>query len=896
MWNEYGDNKELNDGVVNDLEVAFQESFAALGEELEQITSFESSNGSSSTPAVYDEDDLDDDDSGNVDHLRNELKGIKTSPIYERRRKDDAASIPPFDVAGEMMVDQKIISDTPNAFIGDIGSDSSFSTVEDFLDEDDMDDNMMGLKGQHQFDNDGNETIITPSGNSEPDDIMLSKETKKLELANSVSPPLLDIEASNPSPMENEANDRSLIDRSLIANYENPMGEAVGDILVIGDSDSEDSSFSYPGEFRDEDDSPMKENVMNKRNLPFDNRMSQRFSSRPDPPSWNFAKKSRRATKSSPFTIGVGGDGYSSQLPTPEEYWSYSDHSGHELVSSRKRQRKCSKKCILLVCVVVLLPSVLVPLLMLQSRFARVEEVVVFLVQNDISTEVNLRNRKSPQNKAAKWIANTDSPHVTPSMDNDFLDRYVLAVMYFALGGDISWAHSLNFLEPEHVCSWGKSFNDNNGNELVYGVTECHDIDNKRVPVGLSMAFQSLSGTLPDELRFLTGLETLVLQYNSELEGEFPSSIRSLQNLRRLSLEHCSLTGTLPEWLYELKELTTLGLGNNLFSGAVPPSIATMTNLRSLGLDDNELVADLSLFGPLSNLEYLYLDSNEILGEVSSSLLEQWGKLRELDVSRNQISGKIPETLFSHKQLRVVDLHGNRIQGAIPDLEVEVNGSLQYLALHDNFLSKRIPTTMGFLVALKHLDLSFNNLTGTLPNTLENIFNLEYLFAGDNNFEPEAFPQFLLDMDMLSELSLRGINLTGTLPNAIDSLSSLRYLDLSQNELKGTIPASVGMLRDLEYLLLESNQFSGTLPQKLSQLGNLQTVLLEQNKLEGDTDMLCEGSSTENIGILVSDCEEPTMSCACCTICCLSTDTGCNSIDFGRNVDLKWEFGYRSHG
>ena len=59
--------------------------------------------------------------------------------------------------------------------------------------------------------------------------------------------------------------------------------------------------------------------------------------------------------------------------------------------------------------------------------------------------------------------------------------------------------------------------------------------------------------------------------------------------------------------------------------------------------------------------------------------------------------------------------------------------------------------------------------------------------------------------------------------------------------------------------------------------------------------MLCDDSSTENIGILVSDCEEPTMSCPCCTVCCLSSDTNCNSIDFGSNLDLKWEFGYRRY-
>ncbi|KAL3940898.1 MAG: hypothetical protein SGBAC_004641 [Bacillariaceae sp.] len=913
MGNESND-KPHHDGEGSNLEVAFQESFVALDQELAQITSFESSNGSSNLPTVYDEDDLDDDDDvTNVDNLRNELKGIKTSPIYDRRQKDainDLDPFPTFDVTEEMMVDENMIPDTPKAAIGDVGSDSSFSSAEEFLDED-MDENVIGSQSQQHFDVAGNEDIenINPSSNSEPDGIVLSKKAKQLQLKNPIPPPLLDNDASNPSPKKNEIYRSTLINGPMVGNVpdgfsDNTTVEAIRDILVIGDTGSNDSSFSDLEEFRNED-SP-KEKVMNNFNLRYDNKTPQGVS-RPDPPSWKFSRlKSGTAVKSSAFNLAVGEDGYSSQLPSPEEYMASQgekplrvpcyDHPDHEFPASRKRRLKCSKKCTVFVCMLILLSSIMVPILILRDRFAKVDEVLVFLVQNGISTETNLHNSESPQNKAAKWIANTDSLHVTPSMHNDFLDRYVLAVLYFALGGDASWAHSLNFLEPEHVCKWRKTFKDIQGSELVYGVTDCHEIDNKQVPVGLSMAFQSLRGTLPDELRFLTGLETLILQYNSGLEGEFPSSIRSLRNLRQLSLEHCSLVGTVPDWLDELTELAILGLGDNAFSGTVPLSIGSMATLQSLDLSDNEFVSDLSLFGSLSNLEYIYLDSNELRGKLTSSLLEQWGKLRQLDLSRNQISGTIPETMFSHKQLRVVDLHGNRIGGIIPELEVEVNGSLQYLALHDNFLTNRIPTTIGFLVALKHLDLSSNNLEGTLPNTLENIFNLEYLFVGDNKFQPAAFPQFLFDMQMLKELSLRASDVTGTLPGSIDSLSSLRYLDLSQNQMKGTIPASVGTLTDLEYLMLESNQFSGTLPQKLSQLERLKTVLLEQNKLEGDADMLCEASSSENIGIFVSDCEETTMSCTCCTMCCLSSDTNCNSIDFGRNLDLKWEFGYKRAG
>lgn len=60
--------------------------------------------------------------------------------------------------------------------------------------------------------------------------------------------------------------------------------------------------------------------------------------------------------------------------------------------------------------------------------------------------------------------------------------------------------------------------------------------------------------------------------------------------------------------------------------------------------------------------------------------------------------------------------------------------------------------------------------------------------------------------------------------------------------------------------------------------------------------MLCEGSSSKTIASLVSDCREPTMTCDCCTVCCLSNDTNCHNIDYVSNLDLKWEYDYKRAG
>jgi hypothetical protein len=99
----------------------------------------------------------------------------------------------------------------------------------------------------------------------------------------------------------------------------------------------------------------------------------------------------------------------------------------------------------------------------------------------------DLKTPGSPQNKAAIWIASKDRPHLTVSTGRPFLDRYVLAVLYFSLGGDVTWGDSLNFLQPGHVCNWGNPYKSTMGNDLTFGVLGCRLIDDELVPVGLSL-------------------------------------------------------------------------------------------------------------------------------------------------------------------------------------------------------------------------------------------------------------------------------------------------------------------------------------------------------------------------------------------------------------------------
>lgn len=513
----------------------------------------------------------------------------------------------------------------------------------------------------------------------------------------------------------------------------------------------------------------------------------------------------------------------------------------------------------------------------------RFDKVTTFLVIRGVSTMEDLKNKNSPQHKAALWIANVDEQRLSMELPRTFTDRYVMALLYYSMGGGSIWEDTLGFLGPRHICDWGESFLDSTGSEVRYGVTDCKRVNDAiefgaNTPLGIAMPSHGLTGQLPEELLFLEKLELLVLQSNPGLGGTFPSVIHRMPNLKTLSLQNCGLTGTLPDRFSMLPELRYLGLGGNQLSGDIPLSITDLDSLRALALDYNQLTGELDMFiGKNPYLTVLYLNDNIITGKISQQLMDWWDSLVEMDLSRNQISGLIPEYVFSHRRLKMLNLDENDLVGGIPDVNVEYdiesNTALEFLSLRRNKLMHEIPTTIERLVMLQYLDVSQNTLSGTVPESLVELNKLRYLFLGDNVFDPGSFPPFLLQMSNLEELCMEKMSLTGTIPDSLSSsLPNLVSLDLSTNSLNGTLSEDIGQLENLQYLLLRQNVLFGSLPvDALMKLSNLQRLLLEENDFTGSLNGICQSNdiSLKHFG---SDCGDSAVTCDCCDICCSKED------------------------
>ena len=396
-------------------------------------------------------------------------------------------------------------------------------------------------------------------------------------------------------------------------------------------------------------------------------------------------------------------------------------------------------------------------------------------------------------------------------------DREILEAFYDATDG-ANWNNNTNWLSAEDVGTW-------------HGVTA----DGSGRVTGLNLQRNALTGTIPSDLAELKHLNSLSLDDNS-LSGSIPAELGSLVKLTRLSLNNNRLTGTIPPELANLTNLTRLYLSGNSLEGSIPAELENLTNLIALWLGANNLsgcvpdglysVFDLSVPSEMSScserdaLAALYNAtdgenwadsanwlSEERLGDWYGVTTDASGKVIELDLSENNLSGTIPSELADLSSLEKLNLDLNELKG-------------------------QIPAELGILANLEDLYIQNNELGGPLPGALANLANLR-------------------------QLVLYGNAITGTIPAGLGSLSNLTALVLAENEMTGTIPSELGGLSALEYLWLQGNHLRGAIPSEIGELTNLIEVYLAVNVFSGCVPGSLYGVQKNDIAKLgLSVCED----------------------------------------
>ncbi|XP_058075932.1 receptor-like protein EIX1 [Magnolia sinica] len=249
----------------------------------------------------------------------------------------------------------------------------------------------------------------------------------------------------------------------------------------------------------------------------------------------------------------------------------------------------------------------------------------------------------------------------------------------------------------------------------------------------LDLSKNRLSGVIPTSLGQLRQLQTMHLSTNT-LSGKIPSSLKKCTSLETLDLGHNNFSGHIPTWIGEsFPALRILSLRSNMFSGNIPSQLSKLTSLHVLDVAQNYLSG--SIPQSFENLMAMKNEQkiNHVLsyGGMRSSyykenlLVSVKGLVLEytrtvslvtcMDLSRNNLSGEIPEGFTGLLGLRALNLSGNHLAGKIPD-KIGKLALLESLDFSENQLSGTIPQSISNLTFLSCLNLSFNNLWGKIPS------------------------------------------------------------------------------------------------------------------------------------------------------------------------------------
>lgn len=410
----------------------------------------------------------------------------------------------------------------------------------------------------------------------------------------------------------------------------------------------------------------------------------------------------------------------------------------------------------------------------------------------------------------------------------------------------------------------------------------------------LILSCNDFSGFIPEEIGNLEELQTLRLDHN-RLTGNIPESICDLLSLTILDLGVNELSGSIPNSIGKLTNLTDLTLFYNQFSGEIPSEICNLTQLQNLLLMENKLTGQIpEEIGNLVELGTLWLQSNQLSGEIPYSI-GNLTKLEQLNLSSNMLSGSIPESIGNMTALRSFDIGNysigagggtvipgqptgkpmNQISGEIPEsfyslknlgdfgaifncLSGELSDrfwsmpSLRSLALSGNKLSGTISPSIANAKELVQLWLENNLLTGTIPDEICTLPNLEELLIGNatsyidgsdineyNHFEG-GIPENIDNIIKLRQIQLANCGLSGSIPESICNLSNLEVFSLNNassgkvfNNITGELPDKIGNLRKLQSFGVADNNMTGAVSAEFANMPNLTSLMLCGNRFSG---------------------------------------------------------------
>ena len=275
----------------------------------------------------------------------------------------------------------------------------------------------------------------------------------------------------------------------------------------------------------------------------------------------------------------------------------------------------------------------------------------------------------------------------------------------------------------------------------------------------LSVSRNNLTGTIPPELGNLTTLEGLYL-YQNQLTGGIPVSLGNLSELETLWIHDNGLSGPLIEELAGLAGLEDLRAADNELSGQLPRNLGRPRGLARLELEGNRDLAGL-LPRSLVDLEFLQVLSYEATGLCAQidDEFQEW--LRKIPGG-----GRTDCDVGQVERLALNNLHDatggpSWTNGAAWGTDAPLgdwhgvttgDGRVVEMGLSANGLSGPLPPEIANLTQLRLMDLAGNDLSGRLPSAIAGLHELAELRLDRNPGLEGALPFELRQLERVRVL------------------------------------------------------------------------------------------------------------------------------------------------
>ena len=453
----------------------------------------------------------------------------------------------------------------------------------------------------------------------------------------------------------------------------------------------------------------------------------------------------------------------------------------------------------------------------------------------------------SPQSQALQWMVYNDPRQLKlPTHRNDpFVQRYIAAVLIFAVAPLAQTRIDFNLLSTNHECKWNSNWKrvDDRHPDII-------NADTKDVELGFICGNQHNDDEGhqrpgPDRRKLDENIKNIVNNQNSNngfthLSDEIRNGgngekadedyIHSIINNENSNTGFTHLSDEIgndgsgekadEDYIHSIinnqnsnsdfysnkngsddvnNSITAIILPKAGLVGELPPEVEALKYLKKIDLDGNNIQGKIPAMPYLTHLSVAF---NELTGSLPGHFSEMT-RLQFLSLNENSYQGQLPKKIGALTDLKVLALNGNELTGGIA--EVNSLSLLEELNLSHNAFDDRL-TNNSFeqLSNLKVMDLKSNRISGPLPDSLWTLTNLEVI-------------------------DFHGNALDGHINDVIVPGHSLKYLDVSSNILGGGLPHSMSNLRDLTHVDVSYNRFSSKLSNCLANITKMKTLLLTED-------------------------------------------------------------------